>query len=98
VLGSAIVLSFRAWPWLSADEGESESDPGSASRCRARRKPGIKPWICGMGKCPGADVTGGQSNIDVGDSVEVRARVLVMKRVLVLRLWAGSLSIEVLVM
>jgi hypothetical protein len=55
-----------------------------------------------MGKRPGVGVAVGQSNVDVGSvevgSVRVAVIILVMKRMLVLRPGAGSVSVEVLVM
>jgi hypothetical protein len=84
----ALVLPLSAWSRLGVGESERESE----FKWRARRRPGIKPWIWGMGKCPGVAV--GQSNDEY--SVRVGVRMLVTKRVLVLRLravawaWVGT--------
>jgi hypothetical protein len=97
---STILLRIRscsAWSWLGV--GESEGECGF--RYRAWRRPGMRPWIWGIGKWPGVGVAVGQSNVDVGSvevgSVRVAGTILVMKRMLVPRLGAGSVGVEVLV-
>jgi hypothetical protein len=81
VLLGIFVLSAS---WLGVGESERESK----FRWRARRRPGIKPCIWGMGKYPelGTGVAVGQSNIDC--SVRVEVTMLVTKRVLVLMIRA----------